>query len=76
MILNRRGFKRTATELAKELVYEYGASLTLCWQEKLPDTYIKYFTLRDETLVEGAIQKQLERSYKFFGYPDQAEDKE
>lgn len=64
MILNNRGQKRTANELAKELVYFHGASVTLCWKDYIPITYWDNFTPHEEKLVAAAIEKQLVRTRK------------
>ena len=76
MILNKHGYKRTANELAKELVYYHGEEITLCWQEKIPCVYYDKFTSRENDLVHNAIQNQLARTAKLLGKPNRNRNKE
>jgi hypothetical protein len=68
MILNAHGFKRTANQLAKELVYQHGASMS-CWQDMLPYKYQGKMTAKEEEAVRVAIEEQLARIHRFLGLP-------
>jgi hypothetical protein len=75
MILNKYGQKRTATELAKELVLDHGRA-ALAWWDCIPEQYQKKVTARENTEIDGAISRQVERVAKFLGDPDPNRNKE
>lgn len=70
MILNKHGHKRTANQLAKELVFEYGYARAFDWGDFFEDAYIDRFTKRELALTAVAIQKQIARVSKLLGHPD------
>jgi hypothetical protein len=78
MILNKHGHKRTANELAKELVQEHGLGIdaTAFWQDVLPLHYTEKITDREDGMVLNAIENQLERVDKLLGSPDSTRNKE
>ena len=69
MILNEHGYKRTANQLAKELVLSYGQS-AYYWQEKFSYTYADAATDKEVIKVKKAIDNQLARVGKHLGWPD------
>ena len=69
MILNEHGYKRTANQLAKELVLKYGEG-AYYWKERIPMTYADAPTDRETKSVNKAIDNQLSRVGKHFGWPD------
>jgi len=69
MILNERGYKRTANQLAKELVLAYGQR-AYYWQEKFLITYAVAATEKEVERVRKGIDTQLARVGKHLGWPD------
>lgn len=73
MILSEHGYKRTANQLAKELVLRYGQS-AYYWQEKFPTTYADAATEKEVERVRKAIDNQLARVGKHLGWPDPSKE--
>lgn len=73
MILNEHGYKRTANQLAKELVLKYGQS-AYYWQEKFSYTYADAPTDKELERVRKSIDNQLARVGKHLGWPDSNKD--
>ncbi len=69
MILNKHGYKRTANQLAKELVWNLGQD-AYYWQEKFLDTYADAPTDKELQRITKAIDNQLARVGKHLGWPD------
>ena len=76
MILNKYGYKRTANQLAKEIVYDYGAARCIEWQDEFNETYADAPTERELHEITCAIQRQLTRVSQFLGAPNPLRDKE
>jgi hypothetical protein len=78
MILNKYGHKRTANELAKELVLQHGESINHdnYWTINIADAYTEKVTGREEDMVQEAIDRQLARIAKLLGHPDPHRNKE
>ena len=73
MILNKHGHKRTANELAKEIVLELGAN-AYYYLTEYPAIYVDKATEREEQAVLAAINKQLDRVAKLLGNPNARRD--
>ncbi len=73
MIINEHGYKRTANQLAKELVLSYGEG-AYSWQYKITDTYADAATDKEVIRVQKAIDNQLARVGKHLGWPDSNEE--
>lgn len=70
MILNKRGQKRTANELAKEMVFAHGELARHNWEELLPAEYERKITEREAKQIQQAVNNQLDRTFKLLGSPD------
>lgn len=76
MILNKHGYKRTANELAKEVVFELGSIRCYYWKDHFAAVYADAPTEKEDLAIHDAITKQLNRVGQFLGNPDPAYNKE
>lgn len=73
MILSEHGYKRTANQLAKELVLRYGQQ-AYRWQVLMPITYADAATDKEVERITKAIDNQLARVGKHLGWPNSNKD--
>ena len=69
MIRNKYGNKRTANQLAKELVYDYGAGAEY-WQERLPPEVCAKLSEDEIDEIYRFVYKHRERIRKYLGCPN------
>lgn len=74
-ILNMYGYKRTANEFAKELLFSMGERAFI-WHEHINPVYYDQYTEKQEDEVNARIDFQYGRVFAFLNHPKPDHNKE